>query len=66
LLGDSLGYAEVEAILNRLRSSPPIVQGRAQVLGYFEDGKVRFHATLQRPARQSAWHRMSCCASFFR
>ncbi len=42
LLGDSLGYAEVEAILNRLKSSPPIVQGRAQVLGYLEDGAVRF------------------------
>ena len=42
LLGDSLGYTEVEAILNRLRSSPPIVQGRAQVLGYLEDGAVRF------------------------
>ncbi len=42
LLGDSLGYAEVEAILNRLKSSPPIVQGRAQVLGYLEDSAVRF------------------------
>ena len=42
LLGDSLGYAEVEAILNRLKSSPPIVQGKAQVLGYLEGDKVRF------------------------
>src|SRR5512135_97653 len=42
LLGDSLGYTEVEAILNRLKSSPPIVQGRAQVLGYLEGNAVRF------------------------
>jgi len=43
LLSTSLGYAEVEAILNRLRSSPPIVQGTAQVLGFLdEDGAVRF------------------------
>ncbi|MBI5035289.1 MAG: ATP-binding protein [Chloroflexi bacterium] len=42
LLGESLGYTEVEAILNRLKSSPPIVQGRAQVLGYLEGNAVRF------------------------
>lgn len=43
LLNASLGYTEVEAILNRLKSSPPIVQGTAQVLGYLDDdGAVRF------------------------
>lgn len=43
LLDASLGYTEVEAILNRLKSSPPIVQGTAQVLGYLDDdGAVRF------------------------
>lgn len=42
LLDTSLGYAEVESILNRLKSSPPIVQGIAQVLGYLEGNAVRF------------------------
>ena len=48
LLGDSLGYTEVEAILNRLKSSPPIVQGEAKVLGYLEGNAVRFprHAAV--------------------
>lgn len=36
LLDTSLGFAEVEAILNRLKSSPPIVQGTAKILGYIE------------------------------
>ncbi len=42
LLDTSLGYAEVESILNRLKSSPPIVQGAAKVLGFLENGAVRF------------------------
>lgn len=45
LLNTTLGYAEVEAILNRLKSSPPIVQGTAQVLGYIDDAdnhKIKF------------------------
>jgi len=42
LLDTSLGYAEVESILSRLKSSPPIVQGTAQVLGYLEGNNVRF------------------------
>ncbi|MCI0475795.1 MAG: DUF87 domain-containing protein, partial [Anaerolineales bacterium] len=42
LLNASLGYAEVEAILNRLKSSPPIVQGTAHILGYLEGNAVRF------------------------
>jgi len=42
LLNTSLGYSEVEAILNRLKSSPPIVQGTAHVLGYLEGNAVRF------------------------
>lgn len=48
LLNTSLGYTEVEAILNRLKSSPPIVQGTAHVLGYLEGNAVRFprHAAM--------------------
>jgi hypothetical protein len=42
LLNTTLGYTEVEAILNRLKSSPPIVQGTAKVLGYLEGNSVRF------------------------
>ncbi len=42
LLNTSLGYTEVEAILSRLKSSPPIVQGTAKVLGYLEGNNVRF------------------------
>ncbi len=42
LLDTSLGYAEVAAILNRLKASPPVVQGTAQVLGYLEGKSVRF------------------------
>lgn len=42
LLNTTLGYTEVEAILNRLKSSPPIVQGTAHVLGYLEGNSVRF------------------------
>ncbi len=51
LLNTSLGYSEVEAILNRLKSSPPIVQGTAQVLGYIDEAdnhKIKFprHAAM--------------------
>jgi DNA helicase HerA-like ATPase len=43
LLDTSLSYTEVESILNRLKSSPPIVVGTAKVLGYLEDdNSVRF------------------------
>ncbi|MBI3741326.1 MAG: ATP-binding protein, partial [Chloroflexi bacterium] len=42
LLDTSLGYAEVESILNRLKSSPPIVQGNAKVLGFLDNGAVRY------------------------
>jgi len=42
LLDSSLGYAEVESILNRLKSSPPIVQGTAKVLGFMDGASVRF------------------------
>lgn len=43
LLDTSLSYTEVESILNRLKSSPPIVVGTAQVLGFLDsDGAVRF------------------------
>ena len=38
LLGPSMNYNEVEAILRRLGSSPPVVVGKATVLGY-RDGK---------------------------
>ncbi len=42
LLDRTLGYTEVEAILNRLKSSPPIVQGTAKVLGYLDGNSVQF------------------------
>lgn len=45
LLNTSLGYTEVEAILNRLKSSPPIVQGTAKVLGFIDEAdnnKIKF------------------------
>src|SRR5713226_6604955 len=47
LLDTTLSYTEVESILNRLKSSPPIVVGNAKVLGYMDDHAVRFprHAT---------------------
>ena len=42
LLDRSLSYTEVESILNRLKSSPPIVVGTAQVLGYLDGSAVHF------------------------
>jgi DNA helicase HerA-like ATPase len=45
LLNTSLGYTEVEAILNRLKSSPPIVQGTAKILGFIDEAdkkKIKF------------------------
>jgi DNA helicase HerA-like ATPase len=42
LLDTSLSYTEVESILNRLKSSPPIVVGIAKVLGFLDEGAVRF------------------------
>ena len=42
LLDTSLSYTEVESILNRLKSSPPIVVGTAKVLGFLDEGAVRF------------------------
>ncbi len=42
LLDTSLSYTEVESILNRLKSSPPIVVGTAKVLGFLDEGSVRF------------------------
>ncbi|MDE3088727.1 MAG: ATP-binding protein [Chloroflexota bacterium] len=42
LLDTSLSYTEVESILNRLKSSPPIVVGAAKVLGFLDEGAVRF------------------------
>src|SRR5512132_595214 len=42
LLDRSLSYTEVESILNRLKSSPPIVEGTAQVLGYLDGNSVQF------------------------
>ncbi len=39
LLGPSMNYSEVEAILRRLGASPPVVIGKATVLGY-RDGKA--------------------------
>lgn len=42
LLDRTLSYTEVESILNRLKSSPPIVVGTAQVLGYLDGTAVQF------------------------
>lgn len=43
LLDTSLSYTEVESILNRLKSSPPIVVGTAKVLGFIDvDHKIKF------------------------
>ncbi|HEY6042580.1 MAG TPA: DUF87 domain-containing protein, partial [Anaerolineae bacterium] len=42
VLDTSLSYSEVESILSRLQSSPPIVVGRAKVLGYLDNGTVRY------------------------
>lgn len=43
LLDTSLSYTEVESILNRLKSSPPIVVGTAKVLGFIDtDKEIRF------------------------
>lgn len=43
LLDTSLSYSEVESILNRLKSSPPIVVGTAKVLGFIDaDHKIKF------------------------
>ncbi len=42
LLDRTLSYTEVESILNRLKSSPPIVVGTAKVLGYLDENRVQF------------------------
>lgn len=42
LLDRTLSYTEVESILSRLKSSPPIVVGTAKVLGFLDAGSVRF------------------------
>ncbi len=42
LLDRTLSYTEVESILSRVKASPPIVVGTAKVLGYLENGDVRF------------------------
>lgn len=42
LLDRTLSYTEVESILSRLKSSPPIVVGTAKVLGYLDENQVQF------------------------
>lgn len=42
LYDTSMTYGEVEAILRRLGSSPPIIVGTAKVLGYLDENVVRF------------------------
>lgn len=42
LLDRTLSYTEVESILNRLKSSPPIVVGTAKVLGFLDGNTVQF------------------------
>lgn len=41
LLDTSMGYGEVEAILRRLETLPPVVVGQAKVLGYLDGKTVR-------------------------
>jgi hypothetical protein len=70
LLNTSLGYTEVEAILNRLKSSPPIVQGTAKVLGFIDEAdnnKIKL-STPRRHARHRRRPRARRFASqvFFR
>lgn len=40
LLNTGMSYGEVEAILNRLRSAPPIIIGTAKVLGYLDSRNI--------------------------
>ncbi len=40
LLNTGMSYGEVEAILNRLRSAPPIIVGTAKVLGYLDSRNI--------------------------
>jgi len=42
LYDTSMTYDEVEAILRRLGSSPPVIVGTAKVLGYLDGNVVRF------------------------
>jgi DNA helicase HerA-like ATPase len=42
LLDTTMSYGEVEAILRRLGSSPPVIVGQAKVLGYLDGEVVRF------------------------
>ena len=42
LLDTTMSYGEVEAILRRLGSSPPVIMGQAKVLGYLDGEVVRF------------------------
>lgn len=42
LLDTTMSYGEVEAILRRLGSSPPVIVGQAKVLGYLDGDVVRF------------------------
>ena len=50
LLSTSMNYNEVEAILRRLGAAPPVVIGRAKVLGYLDErGQVRVPRGAARP-----------------
>jgi hypothetical protein len=48
LLDTSMSYSEVESLLRRLGSSPPVIVGTAKVLGYLDRGVVRLprHAAM--------------------
>ncbi len=54
LLDTSLSYTEVESILNRLKSSPPIVVGTAKVLGFLDNASVRFPRHAATPGTRVA------------
>lgn len=54
LLDRTLSYTEVESILNRLKSSPPIVVGTAKVLGYLDGNAVQFPRHAATPGSEVA------------
>ncbi|MFN8484213.1 MAG: ATP-binding protein [Anaerolineae bacterium] len=54
LLSSDMSHGEVEAILNRLRSAPPIIVGTAKVLGYLDERNiVRFPRGAASPGAEA-------------
>jgi hypothetical protein len=52
LLDTGMSYSEVESILRRLGSSPPMIMGEAKVLGYLDDGVVRMPRAAAMPGAE--------------